>query len=77
MVKLHGFGIFRVSDKAERPARNPRTGEFAVVHARRSISFRPSPLVIEQLNPHLSDSEAEDEPERVVASLNGRARTFA
>lgn len=39
-VKLSGFGNFRLRDKRSRPARNPRTGEAAMVSARRVVSFR-------------------------------------
>lgn len=39
-VKLSGFGNFRLRNKNARPARNPRTGEAAVVSARRVVSFR-------------------------------------
>ena len=39
-VLLGGFGRFRLLDKSERPARNPRTGKPASVSARRVVSFR-------------------------------------
>jgi len=39
-VRLSGFGNFILRDKAERPARNPRTGEFKTVSARRVVTFR-------------------------------------
>ena len=39
-VKLSGFGNFILRDKAERPARNPRTGEFKTVSARRVVTFK-------------------------------------
>lgn len=41
-VKLSGFGSFATRDKAQRPGRNPKTGEPAVVQARRVVTFRPS-----------------------------------
>ena len=39
-VRLSGFGNFILCDKVERPARNPRTGEFKTVSARRVVTFK-------------------------------------
>ena len=41
-VKFAGFGTFRILDKSARIGRNPKTGEAAIVTARRVASFRPS-----------------------------------
>ena len=41
VIKLSGFGNFQLPDKAERPGRNPKTGEDAVISARRVTTFRP------------------------------------
>ncbi len=41
-VKIAHFGTFVLNDKAERIGRNPKTGEQAVVSARRVVTFRPS-----------------------------------
>jgi integration host factor subunit alpha len=41
-VKFAGFGTFKILDKSARVARNPKTGESAIVSARRVTSFRPS-----------------------------------
>ena len=41
-VKFAGFGTFKILDKSARVARNPKTGETAIVSARRVASFRPS-----------------------------------
>lgn len=41
-VKLSGFGSFVVRHKAERPGRNPKTGENAVIAKRRSVLFKAS-----------------------------------
>jgi integration host factor subunit alpha len=40
-VKLSGFGNFCLRDKAERPGRNPKTGEEIPITARRVVTFRP------------------------------------
>lgn len=38
-VKLYGFGNFQVRDKAQRPGRNPRTGDSVEIKARRVVTF--------------------------------------
>ncbi|MDA1075254.1 MAG: integration host factor subunit alpha [Proteobacteria bacterium] len=40
-VKLSGFGNFDLRQKAERPGRNPKTGEEIPISARRVVTFRP------------------------------------
>ena len=40
-VKLSGFGNFDLSDKNQRPGRNPKTGEEIPISARRVVTFRP------------------------------------
>ncbi len=39
-VKLSGFGNFVLRDKKPRPGRNPKTGESAVISARRVLTFK-------------------------------------
>jgi len=41
-VKISNLGTFKILDKKERMGRNPKTGESAVISARRTVSFRPS-----------------------------------
>ncbi|MCI4643392.1 MAG: integration host factor subunit alpha [Hyphomonadaceae bacterium] len=45
VVKLSRFGNFVVREKSAREGRNPKTGEEAVISARRVVTFRPSPLL--------------------------------
>ncbi len=40
-VKFAGFGSFKILTKPQRMGRNPKTGESAVISARRVASFRP------------------------------------
>jgi integration host factor subunit alpha len=40
-VKLSGFGKFLTLSKAERPGRNPKTGEEIPISARNVVTFRP------------------------------------
>ena len=39
-VKLSGFGGFDLRDKVARPGRNPKTGDPAMISARRVVTFR-------------------------------------
>ncbi len=48
-VKLSNFGNFQLRDKAQRPGRNPRTGEMIPIRARRVVTFHPSQKFKEQL----------------------------
>ncbi|KAG1682873.1 Integration host factor subunit alpha [Nymphon striatum] len=41
-IKLSGFGNFMLRDKAQRPGRNPKSGEAIPVCARRVVTFRPA-----------------------------------
>ena len=40
-VKLSGFGKFQSRSKAERPGRNPKTGEEIPISARKVVTFCP------------------------------------
>ena len=42
MVKFAGFGSFKILTKPQRMGRNPKTGEDAIISARRVAAFRPS-----------------------------------
>lgn len=41
-VKLHGKGVFYISDRAGRQGRNPRTGEKHMIDERQAMAFRTS-----------------------------------
>lgn len=49
-VTLRGLGSFSVSDKAERMGRNPKTGEDAVITARKVVKFTCSTVLKNHLN---------------------------
>jgi integration host factor subunit alpha len=49
-VTLRGLGSFSVSDKAERMGRNPKTGEDAVITARKVVTFKCSTVLKNYLN---------------------------
>lgn len=48
-VKLTNFGSFKLSLKKERVARNPKTGETAIVSARRVLTFKPAAQMIDRV----------------------------
>ena len=50
-VSLSNFGVFEVKKKAERPGRNPKTGESVTITPRRVVSFRPSPSLRKKCGP--------------------------
>ena len=39
-VKISGFGNFKTLNKKERPGRNPKTGEPAIISARKVVTFK-------------------------------------
>ena len=48
-VKISGFGNFQIRTKAQRPGRNPRTGESIPIEARRVVTFHASHKLKEQI----------------------------
>lgn len=59
-VKLRAFGAFNVRSKRERIGRNPRNGVEATIHARRVLTFKPSPTLIAQVNGLNAPEDGED-----------------
>ncbi len=49
-VLISGFGSFKVADRRPRMGRNPRTGQPIPIDAARRLVFRPSRLVVVDLN---------------------------
>ena len=54
--KISSFGSFSVRDKAPRWGRNPKTGEPALIGARRVVVFKPSPTLKRRIDRALSDA---------------------
>lgn len=50
-VRLYGIGTLMVTKKAARKGRNPQTGETIQIPARRSVNFRLSAKLRDDLNP--------------------------
>ena len=49
-VEISGFGTFCVRRKGGRKGRNPRTGERLTIGERRTLVFRPSRVLKDELN---------------------------
>ena len=49
-VKLRSFGLFSVRAKRERIGRNPRTGAEVPITPRRVLTFKPSPVLLAEVN---------------------------
>ncbi|MCQ2776240.1 MAG: HU family DNA-binding protein [Bacilli bacterium] len=41
-VRVDGFGTFKVAERAERMAKNPKTGEMVKVPAKKAVTFKPA-----------------------------------
>jgi integration host factor subunit alpha len=50
-IKISGFGNFVVREKKPRPGRNPQTGQEITIEARRVLTFKPSNVLKDALNP--------------------------
>lgn len=50
-VMITNFGTFQVVDRASRQGINPATGGTLIIDAHRAVSFRPSPALLELLDP--------------------------
>ena len=49
-VIIRGFGVFSARNKSKRIGRNPKTGESAVITARRVVRFKASKLFKDKVN---------------------------
>ena len=49
-VNISGFGKWTVKAKKKRRGRNPQTGEAMMIHARKVVTFKPSPILRDKVN---------------------------
>tara|TARA_A100001011_G_scaffold338694_1_gene369662 strand:+ start:170 stop:460 length:291 start_codon:yes stop_codon:yes gene_type:complete len=42
IVKIKGFGTFKILNKKSRTGRNPKTGQTHLINARKTVTFYPS-----------------------------------
>ena len=54
-VKISGFGNFKILNKRERPGRNPKTGEPAIISARRVVTFKAGQKLRKKMSNILSE----------------------
>jgi len=54
-VKLSGFGNFKILNKKERPGRNPKTGEPAIISARKVVTFKAGQKLRKKMSNILSE----------------------
>ena len=59
-VKLSSFGSFVVRNKGQRMGCNPKTGEKALVSARRVLVFKPSDILKQRINIPASPSPQDE-----------------
>lgn len=50
-IKISGFGNFVVRQKKERVGRNPQTGDEIKISPRRVLTFKPSQVLKNAINP--------------------------
>lgn len=50
-IKISGFGNFLIRQKRSRVGRNPQTGQAIEISARKVLTFRPSQVLKNLLNP--------------------------
>lgn len=50
-VSLIGFGTFKITHRAAREGRNPKTGETIQISASKSPTFKPGKELKDQVNP--------------------------
>ena len=50
-VMVSGFGKWTMKAKRERKGRNPQTGEDLSIRARKVVTFKPSSVLKDELNP--------------------------
>lgn len=49
-VRLAGFGIFEIAERAEREGRNPRTGDIVKIAASKAPKFKPAKQLRDAVN---------------------------
>ena len=54
-VKLSGFGNFKILNKRERPGRNPKTREPAIISARKVVTFKAGQKLRKKMSNILSE----------------------
>ena len=54
-VKISGFGNFKILNKKERPGRNPKNGNPAIISARKVVTFKAGQKLRKKMSNILSE----------------------
>ncbi|CAK7041245.1 MAG: DNA-binding protein HU-beta [Peptostreptococcus russellii] len=49
-ISIVGFGVILPRSQSSRMARNPKTGEPAMIKARKTVKFKPGKFLLEAMN---------------------------
>jgi DNA-binding protein HU-beta/integration host factor subunit beta len=60
-IELRNFGVFEVTERGPRRARNPRTGERVSVPAKRVVTFKPGQVMAERVGALKGEAHEGDE----------------
>lgn len=55
-ILVAGFGNFDIKQKNDRKGRNPQTSESITINARRILTFKPSVMLKQAMNPFNTDA---------------------
>ena len=58
-LELRDFGVFQVKQRAQRKARNPKTGEEVTVPPRKVVAFKPGKLMQDKMRSPVESAPAE------------------
>ncbi len=70
-IKVSGFGNFVLRDKRPRQGRNPKTGDPMLITGRRVLSFKPSNILKQGLNPTRGAGPGASTNGHAPGALNG------
>lgn len=70
-IELRNFGVFEVKSRAERKARNPKTGQEVIVPERCVVAFKPGKVMEAEIAKLQHD--AETTRSRTISATNDRA----
>jgi integration host factor subunit alpha len=77
-VKISGFGNFVIRDKSSRVGRNPQTGDAMQISARRVLTFKPSPILKEDITDKYAHRIGPDgEEDFSIEPKNGTPRALS
>jgi len=63
-IELRNFGVFQISERDRRVARNLKTNELILLPPKKYISFKPGKEMLDRLNPHLVSPKEADKPKK-------------